>query len=125
MAANPQYVGTPKSPSVAIATANPNRDGATGTYATLMTAGASGSRIDKISIKATATTTAGMVRLFVGAALIREFPVMPVTPSGTLPTWAQEYIFDGGLVLAAGVAVKVSTQNAEAFNVTVLNGGDF
>lgn len=125
MASTPQYVGVPKSPTVAISTANTNRDGAIGVYGTLMTAGASGSRIDKITIKATGTTTAGMIRFFVGTALIKEVPVMAVAPSGTLPSWSQEVVFDGGLVLAASTVVKVNTNNAEAFNVTVTNGGDF
>lgn len=125
MATYPQYVGTPKSPSVAISTANTNTDGTTGTYGTLMTAGASGSRIDKISIKATGATTAGMVRLFVDSALYKEFDIQPNTPSGTNRTFGIEYVFDGGLVLQAGSVVKVSTHNAEAFRVAVVNGGDF
>lgn len=125
MATQPQYVGTAKSPTVNIATANTNRDGATGTYGTLMTAGASGSRIDRINITATGTTTAGMVRLFVGTALIREIPVIAITPSATQPAFSVDATFDNGLILASGAVVKASTNNAESFNLTVISGGDF
>jgi len=125
MSTSPQYVGTPKSPSVAISTANTNRDGTTGTYGTVMTAGASGSRVDVIDINATGTTTAGMIRLFLGSALIKEIPVVAITPSATQPAWSAEVEFENGLILEAAAVLKASTHNAEAFNVTVVNGGDF
>jgi hypothetical protein len=124
MASNPQYVGTPKSPSATISTANANRDG-TGTLVTLMTAGTSGSRVDRVNITATGTTTAGMVRFFVNSSLIREIPVLPLTPASAVPAWSADVVFDNGLVLEAGATLKVSTNNAETFRVTVINGGDF
>lgn len=125
MAYQPQYIGTPKSPSVTISTANTNRDGATGTYGTLMTAGASGSRVDRINLTATGTTTAGMIRLFVGAALIKEIPVIAITPSATQPTFSADVVFDNGLILQSGAVLKASTEKAESFNLTVISGGDF
>jgi len=125
MATNPQYIGTPKSPSVIISTANTNRDGTTGTYGTLMTAGASGSRIDRIRVNATGSTTAGMIRFFVGTALVYELPVVAVTPSGTIPAWGADVVFDNGLILQSGAVVKVATNAAESFAVTVISGGDF
>lgn len=125
MAANPQYVGTPKSPTVVISTANTNRDGTTGTYGTLMTAGPSGSRVDRIRVQATGTTTAGMIRFFVGTALIYELPVVAITASATSPVFGANVTFDNGLVLAASAVLKVSTNNAESFAVSVSNGGDF
>ena len=125
MASTPQYVGTAKSPSVTISTANTNRDGATGTYGTLMTAGASGSRVDRINLTATGTTTAGMVRLFVGSALIKEVPVIAITPSATQPAFSVDVVFDSGLILQASAVLKASTHNAESFNLTVISGGDF
>lgn len=125
MASTPQYVGTAKSPSVTISTANTNRDGTTGTYGTLMTAGASGSRVDRINLTATGTTTAGMVRLFVGTALIKEVPVLAITPSATQPAFSADVVFDSGLILQASAVLKASTHNAESFNLTVISGGDF
>lgn len=125
MATAPGYIGTPKSSSVAIATANINRDGVTGVYGTLHTAGASGSRIDVINITATGTTTAGMIRIFNNGAMIREVPVLAITPSATQPAWSFELVFDPALVLAASAVIKVSTEKAETFNLTITNGGDF
>ena len=125
MAQIPQYIGTPKSPTVVISTANTNRDGTTGTYGTLMTAGASGSRVDRIRINATGSTTAGMIRIFVGTALIQEVPVVAVTPSATTPAWGADVVFENGQILGSSVVLKVSTNNAESFAVTVISGGDF
>lgn len=125
MATNAQYVSTPKSPSVALSVANTNRDGTTGTYGTVLTAGASGSRVDRLNITATGATTAGMIRLFVGTAMVREIPVVAITPSSTQPAWTSDVVFDNGLVLQASAVLKASTNNAENFNVTVMNGGDF
>jgi hypothetical protein len=34
-------------------------------------------------------------------------------------------VFDNGLVLDSSSALKVATNNAETFRVTVINGGDF
>lgn len=125
MATSPLFVGTPKSPTVIISTANPNRDGTTGTYGTLLTAGASGSRIDKIRISARATTTAGMVRFFLFDSLILEVPVQAATPSATNPSWGADVIFDNGLIIAAAGVLKCSTEKAESIAVTVISGGDF
>lgn len=125
MSALPQYAGVPKSASVVISTANASRDGLTGVYGTLHTAGASGSRFDRIRVNATGTTTAGMIRFFVGTALIYELPVMAVTPSSSIPAWGVDVDFEKGLILGAGIVLKVSTDKAEAFAVTAISVGDF
>lgn len=127
------YVVTPKNGDFAqVSTANTARTG-TGTLATVFTAVSdnAGSRVDRISIHATATTTAGMIRLFIsnsGASsirLIKEIYVSPNTPSATVPAWSAEVNFDGGLVLENGASLKASTNNSETFNVSVLIAGDF
>jgi len=126
MAAAPLFIGTVKSPSAAISTANALRDG-TGTLGTVYTAGASGARIDKINITATGTTTSGMIRLFSGTTgqnLIQEIPVMAITPSATTPAFTVDVVFDSGLMLQATYLLKAGTEKAESFNVTVVNGGD-
>lgn len=125
MSSTANFASVPKSPIAALSAANTNRDGATGTYVTLMTAGVGGSRIDRLLIKATGTTTAGMIRLFLGTAMIDEYPVVAITPAASIPTWEAEIVFQGGLVLQAGTVLKASTEKAEAFNVVVINGGDF
>lgn len=132
MATQAQYAATPKVGIAAISTANTNLNG-TGTIGTVFTAGANGSRIDAIDIKATGTTTAGMIRLFVHngttAFLLTELPVTANTPSGTVPAWETQLNTNTmtellPIVLPTGYSLRASTQNAETFNVVAV-GGDF
>lgn len=128
MATSPLFIGTVKSPTVQISTANTARDG-TGTLGTLYTAGASGGRVDRINITATGTTTAGMVRLFMSDGtnnrLIQELPIVAITPSSTQPAFSADIVFDQGIAVQATYLLKTNTNNAETFNVTMTNGGDF
>ena len=136
MSTSANYAATPKNSGAQIATANTARDG-TGTLGTVYTAGASGSRIDSIGIQATGTTTAGMVRLFVSIdagttkRLIAEVPVLANTASATVPVWNtvltsnNASFMRNGFVLQDNALLYASTNNAETFNVTTLNAGDF
>lgn len=132
MAIQAQYASTPKVGVGQISTANTARDG-TGTIGTVFTAGTNGSRIDMIDVQATATTTAGMIRLFVHdgttAFLVAELPVVAVTPSATNPAYSQQLNTNTmtqflPIVLPTGYSLRASTNNAEAFNVIAF-GGDF
>lgn len=130
--ATPNYVVTPKNGFIQVTTANTNRDG-TGTLATVYTAAsnAAGSRIDRIVIKATGTTTAGMIRFFLANSagtsirLLREVPVIAITPSATLASFSVELVFDNGLILENGATLRASTHNAETFNILPIVAGDF
>lgn len=132
MSTTANYAATPNLGIAAISTANTNRDG-TGTIGTVLTAGASGSRVDALLIKATGTTTAGMIRFFIhdgtNTRLLNEVPVLAVTPSGTAPAW--EVQMNGNtmsqlfpIILPTGYSLRASTNNAETFNVFAV-GGDF
>lgn len=127
MATTAQYASTARTAQGQVSTANTNRDG-TGTIATIFTAGSSGSRIDDITIIATGTTTAGMVRLFLhdgtNARLWVEVPVSAVTPSGTVQAWTSQ-LLNLSLILANGWSLRASTNNAETFNILVDRAGDF
>ena len=132
MADKAQYAATPKIGIGQISTANTNRDG-TGTIGTILTAGASGSRVDTIAVKATGTTTAGTVRLFihdgVNARLLTELPVVAVTPSATLPAWEVQLNASTmsqllPFALPTGYSLQASTEKAETFNLIAF-GGDF
>jgi len=134
MATTPNFSATPKFGSVNITTANANRDG-TGTIGTVFTAGSSGSRIDTINIVATATTTAGMVRLFIhdgtSARLYDEVPVFPVTPANSIPAFSVTLGINGlisnsryPISIPTGYSLRASTHNAESFNIHAI-GGDF
>lgn len=127
MSSAASYASSPRTAAVSISTANTARDG-TGTLGTVLTAGASGSRIETLTITATGTTTAGMVRLFLydGTTyyLWREVQVAAKTPSATDSTFTST-LSALGLVLGAGWSLRASTHNAEAFNVLATLAGDF
>jgi hypothetical protein len=130
MATAPAFAATPRCAVVQATAANANRDGS-GTIATLLTAGASGSRIERVRIQAAGTTTAGVVRLFIhdgsSARLIREAMVTAITPSTSIAAFSADVDFSGPdqvLVLPTGYSLRVSTHNAETFNVFAI-GGDF
>jgi hypothetical protein len=132
MATQAQYASVPKVGIATISTANTNRDG-TGTIGTVFSAGSNGSRIDAIDIQAIATTTAGMIRLFIHdgttAHLINEVPVLAITPSGTVPAWAAQLNTNTmtqilPIILPTGYSLRAATNNAESFKVIAF-GGDF
>lgn len=127
MSTQANYAASPRAAAGQVSTANTNRDG-TGTIVTVLTAGASGSRIDDIDIVAAATTTAGVVRLFlhdgINARLWREILVAAVTPSTTMAAWSAA-LTNLGLLLPSGWSLRAATHNAETFNVIVSRAGDF
>jgi hypothetical protein len=119
---------------LSIATANTNRDG-TGTVGTLYTATALassgvGAVVQSITVTATGTTTAGVVRMFRhnGSAyfLLKEFLVTAITPSTSIEVWklttAQGADTMGriavNIMLEPGDSLRFSTHNAETFHVT-------
>ena len=120
------FAAIPATAQVQIATANTARDG-TGTIGTLITAPTAGTRVDDIEICATATTTAGVIRMFVhdgtNYRLIREILVTAVTPSTTVAAWYTK-LSNLGIVLKSGWSLRFSTHNAETFNVVATRAGD-
>lgn len=118
MAEETQY--TANTGMVTISTANSNLDG-TGTLGTVFTAGANGSLIKTVTIKAQGDSTQGMIRLFIvgggNTRLFREIEVQAVDSSGINPRY--EFHFDLDFALQSGYVLKASTENAESFNVIV------
>lgn len=123
----PIFTLTPVCDCVAISTANTGRDG-TGTIGTVSSAGANGTRYDAIEIKATVSTTAGCVRLWIhtGAAyfLLEEINIPVITVAAAQPAYATTYYLPGGLVLPTGYSIRASTEKAENFNI-IARGGHF
>lgn len=125
MAANttPIFTLTPIVAVVQIATANTNRDG-TGTMGTLLTGATDGTRVTQLKLKATGTTTAGMIRIFyydgTNVRLITEVPVSAVTPSASTPAWEATIPF--AAVIPSAKEIRVSTEKAETFNVFAIGG---
>ena len=127
MATTPQFVGTPRCAIAQVTTANTGRDG-TGTIATVFTAGAAGSRLEHVTIEATGTTTAGVIRLFIhdgtNTRLYQEILVTATTPSTTTAAFRYVWVPPAPFVLPTGYSLRASTNNAETFNIIAI-GGDF
>lgn len=127
MASAPIFVGVPKTWQAALSAANTNRDGS-GTLVSVLSAGASGSRIDRLRVVASGTTTAGVIRYYVNDGtnkyLIKERLVTAITPSATVQVFEDEVSFGDGLVLPTGWSLMAAPHNAENFKVFA-QGGDF
>ena len=112
-----------------LSSANTNRtvSGVTGLVQVVPSA-ATDAEIDEVVVQATATTTAGMIRLWLfsgsgNAQLCAEIPVSAITPGANTPAFAYTQPFSN-LRLPAGYSLYASTHNAETFNV-IANGGKF
>lgn len=128
MATTAQYAATARTAVGQVTTANTNRNG-TGTIATIFTAGSSGSRIDDISIVATGTTTAGVVRLFLNdgttSYLWQEILVPAITPSTTVAVFSAALLNQSLILASSSWSLRASTNNSETFNILVTRAGDF
>jgi hypothetical protein len=127
---SPIFTLTPQIGRARISTANTNRDG-TGTLGDVITGGANGTRVGRIVITATSTTTAGMVRLYIydgtNTRLWKEVPVSAITPSATVQAFTATIASpdsDPLLVLPVNYVLRASTHNAETFDV-IAHAGDF
>lgn len=129
MATEPAFAATPRCEIAQISTANTNRDG-TGTIATIATGAATGTKIEEVDIKATVTTTAGMVRLFLSLdggttwRLWDEILVAAVTVGASTQSFRQANTYANLVLRDASAKLGAATHNAETFNV-VATGGDF
>ena len=104
-----------------ITTANSNLDGS-GAKSIIFEGGANGAVLTSIVVKATETTTPGMVRIFLQSGedyfLYDEFSVYATSPSGVLETYQSVLVIPGGLMVAPSMGVYATTQNSESFAVT-------
>lgn len=129
MSTNAQFTATARCSAITISTANTNRNGS-GTIGQFMLAGASGSRVERIVLKATGATTNGMIRLYTydGTTyrLFQEVDVTAATPGATTKAWTSDLTLGSvnPMFLPSGYALGASTENAESFNVVAV-GGDF
>lgn len=126
---SPIFPLTPVIGAGQVSTANSTRDG-TGTLATILTGGTNGTRVQKITIKATVTTTAGMIRLFIddltNKRLWKEVLVTAITVSATVAgfEYTLQLFGEDALHLPSGYILKASTEKAEAINV-IAEGGNY
>ena len=131
MAAIPSHAAIPRTASASVSTANSARDGS-GTTVSVFTAPASGSLLHKAYIKATGTTTAGFVMLYVndGGApyALTEVVVDAITPGAGVASFQAVVDLLDPVTLTAfhlqgGHSIEASTQRGERFDVTI-HGAD-
>lgn len=135
MATTAQYVAQPLLEVSQVTTADTSRTAPTNS--TEITAGPNtaagngvGKRILRVTICATGTTTAGVIRFFFSAdsgttkRLICERIVPAITPSTSVAVFRTEVAELVGMVLPGGTTNKIyaSTNNTETFNILVESG---
>lgn len=125
MATAPVYAATPRCSPVTISTAAANNR--TGTSASVVfTAGASGSRVEEVRMKAQGTTTAGTVRFYVHNGttffIISEQAYTSNTASSSNPS--QEYTLQfSNLILPSGYSLRANIDSG-TWDIVAF-GGDF
>lgn len=133
MATSAQYAATPKVGAALLTTADTSLTAPT-TVGTVLTAGASGSRIDYIEVMGVATTVAGLINLFIydGTTyhLWQQIPVIAVTTSTTGASFTANISSNGNanimpLTLPTGYSLRATTTVAQTGVKVIAYGGDF
>lgn len=133
MATSAQYAATPKVGSALLTTADTSLTAPT-TVGTVLTAGASGTRIDYIDIQAVATTVASNINLFIydGSTYIlwAQVNVIAVTSSNTSPAFQATLSSNGNsnlmpLTLPTGYSLRATTSVTQTGVRVTAYGGDF
>ena len=133
MSTSAQYASTPKFGSANLTTADTSLTAPT-TVGTIVTAGASGTRIDYIDIQGVATTVAGLINLFVfdgtNYILWNQVPVQVVTSSTTVPAFVANLSSNNNsnimpLTLPTGYSLRAATSVAQTGVRVTAYGGDF
>lgn len=132
MAANtsPIFLLTPNNGVASVSTANTARDG-TGTIATIFTAGANGSRVEEIVVKATADPADSVVTIFLydGSTyhLFDEFDIGdPAAASATVAGYREARTYRN-LMLSSGWSIRAAITVALTAGVmkVICHGGDY
>lgn len=128
---NPVFTLTPVVGAASISVSDGGSRTSPSNAANVVVAGTNGTMIVAVYVKATGTTTAGLVRLwlFNGTTyyLFEEIAVTAVTPSGTVASFSGQSALVTPvtpLCIPSGWTLRASTQNAEGFVVEGF-GGDF
>jgi len=133
MSTSAQYASTPKFGSATLTTADTSLTAPT-TVGTIVTAGASGTRIDYIEIQGVATTVASLINLFVydgtNYILWNQVPVIAITSSTTAPAFVATLSSNGNanimpLTLPTGYSLRAATSVTQTGVRVTAYGGDF
>lgn len=133
MSTSAQYASTPKFGSAVLTTADTSLT-APSTVGTIVSAGASGTRIDYIEVMGVATTVAGLINLFVydgtNYILWQQIPVQAITTATTTPSYTAVISSNGNanvmpLTLPTGYSLRATTTVAQTGVRVTAYGGDF
>jgi len=133
MSTSAQYASTPKVGSALLTTDDSSLTAPT-TVGTVLTAGASGTRIDYIDIQAVATTSSGIINLFIydGTTyfLWTQVPVVAVSSSTTAIAYqatlsSNSYANIMPLTLPTGHSLRATTSVSQSGIRVTAYGGDF
>lgn len=133
MATSAQYAATPRVGSANLTTQDTSLTAPT-TVSTILTAGASGTRIDYIDVQGVATTVAGLINLFIfdgtNYILFAQVPVIAVTSSTTAPAFQATLSSNVNanlmpLIIPTGYSLRATTSVAQTGVRVTAMGGDF
>lgn len=130
MSASPAFASTPRAATAPVSTANTGRDGS-GTIATIFTAGASGSKVEEIVVKADGDPADSIVVIYLhdgtNFAVYDEFDLGNPAAASTTQVGYREARQYENLILPAGWTIRASiTVALTAGEVNVFAfGGDF
>lgn len=133
MSATAQYASVPRIGSATLTTADTSLTAPT-TVGTILTAGASGTRIDYIEVQGVATTTAAIVNLFIydgtNYILWTQVPVIAVTSSTTAPAFQATLSSNVNsnimpLILPTGYSLRAAVSVTQTGLRVSAQGGDF
>jgi len=133
MSTTANYAATPKVGSATLTTADTSLTAPT-TVGTIVSAGASGTRIDYIEVIGVATTVASLVNLFIfdgtNYILWNQVPIQAVTSSTTAPTYVANLSSNSNsnvmpLTLPTGYSLRATTSVTQTGVRVTAYGGDF
>jgi hypothetical protein len=133
MSTSAQYASTPRIGSALLTTADTSLT-APSTVGTVFTAGASGSRIDYIDVQGVATTTAGLVNLFIydGSTyfLYTQVPILAITSSTTVPAFSTAISSNANptilpINLPTGYSLRATVSVTQTGVRVTASGGDY
>lgn len=130
MATAPAFAATPRNEAAAVSAANANRDG-TGTIVTIFTAGASGSKIEEITIKSDADPADSTVVFYLydgsNYHVWDEWDIgNPAAGTTTVVSYRETRTYEN-LILESGWSLRASITVAPTTGVVQVHafGGDF
>jgi len=133
MSTSAQYASTPKVGAALLTTADTSLTAPT-TVGTVVSAGASGTRIDYIEVMGVATTVASLINLFIydgtTYSLWQQIPVQAVTTGTTTPSFVANLASNANanvmpLILPTGYSLRATTTVTQTGVKVLAYGGDF